>query len=64
MRPDIAERCLGHAVGGAIAQTYDRHDYRDEVGSALAKLAALIETIVRGEPGGNVVPMRALTVQP
>jgi integrase len=59
VRPDIGERCLGHAVGGAIAQTYDRHDYRDEMGNALAKLAALIETIVRGEPGGNVLTLRA-----
>jgi integrase len=59
VRPDIAERCLGHTVGGAIAQTYDRHDYRDEMGNALAKLAALIETIVRGEPGGNVLPWPA-----
>jgi integrase len=64
VRPDIAERCLGHAVGGAIAQTYDRHDYRDEMGSALAKLAALIETIVHGKPGDNVVPMRAPVVRP
>ena len=64
VRPDIAERCLGHTVGGAIAQTYDRHDYRDEMGNALVKLAALIETIVRGEPGDNIVPMRAPTVRP
>jgi integrase len=57
VRPDIAERTLGHRVGGAIAQTYDRHAYTDEIGNALAKLASLIEQIVRGEPGGNVVPM-------
>jgi integrase len=57
VRPDIAERCLGHAVGGAIAQTYDRHAYTVEIGNALAKLARLIEQIVRGKPGDNVVPM-------
>lgn len=37
-----AERCLGHAVGSAIAAVYDVHDYRDEKGAALAKLATLI----------------------
>jgi integrase len=60
-----AERVLGHARG-VIEATYNQHHYRDEMGNALAKLAALIETIVRGEPGGNVVPMpmRAPTVRP
>jgi integrase len=51
-----AERVLGHARG-VIEATYNVHDYRDEMGNALAKLAALIETIVRGKPG-NVVRMR------
>jgi integrase len=59
-----AERVLGHARG-VIEETYDLHHYRDEMGNALVKLAALIETIVRGEPGANVVPMmRAPTVRP
>jgi integrase len=66
VRPDIAERCLGHTVGGAIAQTYDRHNYATEIADALQQLAALIATIVRGKPGDNVVPMpmRAPTVRP
>jgi integrase len=53
---DHAERVLGHARG-VIEETYNVHDYRDEMGNALAKLARLIEQIVRGKPGGNVVPM-------
>jgi integrase len=66
VRPDIAERTLGHSVGGANAQTYDRHPYTAEIADALQQLAALIETIVRGKPGDNVVPMpmRAPTVRP
>ncbi len=55
----IAERVLGHAVGSAVAQTYDRHDYRDEVNDALQRLAAEIERIVSGPPPSNVVPFEA-----
>jgi integrase len=57
VQPHVAERVLGHSVGGVVAQTYDRHSYSSEIADALAKLAALIETIVHGEPGDNVVPM-------
>jgi integrase len=53
----IAERTLGHAIGG-IAQTYDRHSYAEERGAALRKLAALVEMILRG-PADNVVSLRA-----
>jgi integrase len=54
VRPDIAERVLGHVIGG-VAETYDRHSYRDEKAAALAKLAALIEGIVN--PRDNVVAL-------
>ena len=57
VRPDVAERVLGHSVGNAVAQTYDRHSYADEMADALTKLAALINQIVDGEPGGNVVSL-------
>ena len=50
---DLAERILGHSRG-VIEATYDLYHYRDEMGDALAKLARLIEQIVRGEPGSNV----------
>jgi integrase len=55
VRPDIAERVLGHAVGNSVQQTYDRFEYATEKAEALVKLAALIESIV----GENVVPLRS-----
>jgi integrase len=48
-----AERVMGHAIGG-VEGVYDRHGYREEKAAALAKLAALVDTIV----GANVVPLR------
>jgi hypothetical protein len=56
VRPDIAERVLGHAIAG-IEGTYDRHSYRDEKADALQRLAALIDTIVR-PPAANVRQLR------
>jgi hypothetical protein len=52
VRPDIAERVLGHAMKG-VEGTYDRHQYRDEKGHALKALAGLIESIIN--PADNVV---------
>jgi integrase len=54
--PDIAERCLGHAIPG-IRGTYDRHDYSREMSHAFESLAAEIERIVNPITG-DVVPMR------
>ena len=51
-----AERVMGHAIPG-VAGVYDRFAYRDEKAEALAKLAALIESIVH--PREVVVPLRA-----
>jgi integrase len=51
---DVAERCLGHVIGG-IRGTYDRHTYRDEMLLAYEKLATLISGIVDPQP--NVVPL-------
>jgi integrase len=42
---EIAERVLGHAQPELI-QVYDQHEYQDEMGDALKRLAALIEGIV------------------
>ncbi len=56
VRPDIAERTLGHTLTG-IEAVYDRHSYRDEKADALKRLAGLIEKILT-PPGENVVPMR------
>lgn len=55
VRPDVAERVLGHVQPG-VAAVYDRHSYRDEKADALARLAALIDSIVN--PRSNIVPLR------
>jgi integrase len=55
VRPDIAERVLGHAIRG-VEGVYDRHSYRDEKAHALNALAGLIESIVN--PTDNVVALR------
>lgn len=56
VRPDIAERVLGHAIAG-VEGVYDRHSYALEKADALRHLAALVETIVN-PPAANVVPLR------
>lgn len=58
IRPDIAERVLGHVIGG-VEGVYDRHDYDTERETALLSLATLIETILRPPTkGGNVVSIK------
>ena len=52
---DIAERCLGHVIGG-VRGVYDRHEYYDEKAKAFEALAGQIERIV--SPQENVVPLR------
>ena len=44
VRPDIAERVLGHAIKG-VEGVYDRHSYREEKAHALRQLAGLIDNI-------------------
>jgi integrase len=56
VRPDIAERVLGHAIPG-VEGVYDRHHYGDEKADALKRLAHLVNTIVH-PPEGNVVSMQ------
>ena len=46
VRPDIAERVLGHTTKG-VEGVYDRHSYRDEKANALRQLAGLIHNILR-----------------
>jgi integrase len=48
VRPDIAERVLGHAIRG-VEGVYDRHEYREEKANALRLLASLIENILKIE---------------
>jgi integrase len=53
---DIAERVVGHVIGG-IRGVYDRHEFANEKRKALMDLAALIRHIL-DPPKGNVVPMQ------
>jgi integrase len=52
-----AERVLGHAIGG-VEGIYDKFDYFEQKGHALAALAALIERILN-PPAANVVTLGA-----
>jgi integrase len=54
VRPDIAERVLGHVQVG-VRGVYDRHAYSAEKADALARLATLIDGIVH--PSANVTPI-------
>jgi integrase len=56
VRPDVAERVLGHVAGG-IEKVYDRYRYVEEKGAALKVLAGLIQTITDRTTPPNVVPM-------
>ena len=56
VRPEIAERVLGHSLHG-VERVYDRHEYTDEKAVALAKLAGLIKLIIK-PPVGNVVALK------
>jgi integrase len=56
VRPDIAERVLGHVMNG-VEGIYDRHRYDEEKAHALKSLAGLIEKIVN-PPSGNVLELR------
>ncbi len=57
VRPDIAERVMGHAIGG-VEGVYDRHSYSAEKADALKRLAALVETILNPH-ADNVVSLTA-----
>jgi integrase len=57
VRPDIAERVLGHAIPG-VEGIYDRHHYDDQKAEAVERLAGLLETIIN-PPKGNIVPLRS-----
>lgn len=57
VRPDIAERVLGHVITG-VEGIYDRHRYDQEKAEALASLSALIDRIIN-PPAENVVSMES-----
>jgi integrase len=45
VRPDIAERVLGHVIPG-VGGVYDRYEYLAEKRDAMEKLAGLIDSII------------------
>ena len=55
VRPDHAERTLGHVIAG-VGGTYDRHGYVTEKAEALGKLAGLVDLILN-PPKDNVVAL-------
>jgi integrase len=55
IRPDIAERVMGHAIAG-VEGIYDRHTYAEEKARALKALAAIVDGIVH--PRDNVTPIQ------
>jgi integrase len=56
--PHIAERLVGHSVGGTNGKIYDRHTYRAEMRNALLRWADHVLVTVEGR-GGKVVSMHA-----
>ncbi|WP_420564160.1 tyrosine-type recombinase/integrase [Thalassobaculum sp.] len=56
---DVAERVIGHAVGGKLGATYDVYEYRDEKARALSAWGDHVLAVVEGKQSDNVVPMRA-----
>jgi integrase len=63
VRPDIAERVLGHAIPG-VAGTYDRHPYAEQKAAALQALATLVERIVDPPSDSNVLRPERFTTGP
>jgi hypothetical protein len=53
---DIAERALGHVIGG-VRGVYDKHKYHAEMQQAFEALAVQISHIVT-PPADVVTPMR------
>jgi integrase len=47
--PDVAERCLGHKIGG-IRGVYDQHRYEEEMRLAFEALSAQIDRAVNPQP--------------
>jgi integrase len=53
---DVAERCLGHVIGG-VRSVYDKHHFRPEMLNAFEALATQIDLIVNPR-GCTVVPIK------
>jgi integrase len=55
VRPDVAERVLGHAIPG-VEGVYNKHQYVEQKADALQRVAALVGSIL-SPAEGNVVRM-------
>ncbi len=53
VRPEIAERVLGHAIRG-VGGVYDHHSYIPEKADALGQLASLVGQIINPPPQDKV----------
>ena len=62
VRPDHAERVLGHVIDG-VEGTYDRYDYKAEMGDGLRRLAALVSNIATPRDD-NVVSLTSAAPAP
>jgi integrase len=58
IRPDIAERCVGHHRSSTVEAVYDKYRYAPEVAAALARWADHVMAAVEVR-ATNVVPLRA-----
>jgi integrase len=59
VRPDIAERVIGHSVGGKLGETYDLYSYRDEKLQVLKAWETYVSDLLAGKKEQKVVPLRA-----
>lgn len=59
IRPDIAERVIGHSVGGRLGETYDLYSYREEKLQALKAWEKYVSDLLAGKKERKVVPLRA-----
>ena len=56
--PDIAERVVGHVIGG-VRGVYDRHAYLDEKRAALERWAAHLAGLIEPQPANVVLIARS-----
>ena len=55
----IAERVIGHSVGGKLGETYDLYSYRDEKLQVLKAWETYVSDLLAGKKEQKVVPLRA-----
>jgi integrase len=58
VRPDVAERCIGHHRGSSVEATYDRYRYAPQIAGALELWAEHVVAVVEGREA-VVLPLKA-----